>query len=54
MKQGEWLKKEFEGVELSGKTLGVIGYGRIGMEVGKRAGGFRNECHCLRPADPRR
>jgi D-3-phosphoglycerate dehydrogenase len=40
MKKGEWLKKEFEGVELSGKTLGIIGFGRIGMEVGKRATAF--------------
>jgi len=40
MKQGEWLKKELEGVELSGKTLGIIGYGRIGMDVGKRASAF--------------
>lgn len=40
MKQGKWLKKELEGVELNGKTLGVIGYGRIGMEVGKRASAF--------------
>jgi D-3-phosphoglycerate dehydrogenase len=40
MKQGQWLKKEFEGVELSGKTLGIIGYGRIGTEVGKRAAAF--------------
>jgi len=40
MKQGQWLKKQFEGVELSGKTLGVIGYGRIGTEVGRRAAAF--------------
>jgi len=40
MKQGQWLKKEFEGVELNGKTLGIIGFGRIGMEVGKRAAAF--------------
>jgi D-3-phosphoglycerate dehydrogenase len=40
MKQGSWLKKEFEGVELNGKTLGVIGYGRIGTEVGRRAAAF--------------
>ena len=40
MKQGTWLKKELEGVELNGKTLGVIGFGRIGMEVGKRASAF--------------
>jgi len=40
MKQGDWLKKELVGVELNGKTLGVIGYGRIGAEVGKRAAAF--------------
>jgi len=40
MKQGKWLKKELEGVELNGKTLGIIGYGRIGMEMGKRAAAF--------------
>ena len=40
MKQGEWIKKQFEGVELNGKTLGIIGFGRIGMEVGKRAAAF--------------
>lgn len=40
MKQGQWLKKEFEGVELNGKTLGIIGYGRIGTEVCKRAAAF--------------
>jgi D-3-phosphoglycerate dehydrogenase len=40
MKQGQWLKKEFEGVELNGKTLGIIGFGRIGIEVGKRAAAF--------------
>jgi len=40
MKQGKWLKKELEGVELSGKTLGVIGFGRIGAEVGKRVAAF--------------
>lgn len=40
MKQGQWSKKEFEGVEINGRILGVIGYGRIGMEVGKRAAAF--------------
>jgi len=40
MKQGKWPKKELEGVELNGKTLGVIGFGRIGAEVGKRATAF--------------
>jgi D-3-phosphoglycerate dehydrogenase len=40
MKQGQWLKKDLEGVELNGKTLGIIGYGRIGVELGKRASAF--------------
>ena len=40
MKQGEWHKKQFEGIELNGKNLGIIGFGRIGMEVGKRAAAF--------------
>jgi D-3-phosphoglycerate dehydrogenase len=40
MKAGHWLKKELVGVELNGRTLGIIGYGRIGMELGKRAAAF--------------
>jgi len=37
MKQDLWLKKEFEGLELDGKTLGIIGIGRIGASVAKMA-----------------
>ncbi len=37
MKAGKWDRKSFEGTELHGKTLGVIGMGRIGSEVAKRA-----------------
>jgi D-3-phosphoglycerate dehydrogenase / 2-oxoglutarate reductase len=40
MKQGKWLKKELVGAELNGRTLGLIGFGRIGVEVGKRASAF--------------
>jgi D-3-phosphoglycerate dehydrogenase / 2-oxoglutarate reductase len=40
MKAGKWLKKEFEGVELFEKTLGIIGFGRIGTAVAKRAMAF--------------
>lgn len=37
MKDEKWEKKAFEGVELGGKTLGLIGLGNIGKEVAKRA-----------------
>ncbi len=40
MKAGQWLKKDLVGVELNGKTLGIIGYGRIGVELGRRATAF--------------
>jgi D-3-phosphoglycerate dehydrogenase len=33
---GEWAKGEFLGTELDGKTLGVVGLGRVGQEVAKR------------------
>jgi D-3-phosphoglycerate dehydrogenase len=44
MKAGKWLKKEFEGVELYQKTLGVIGVGRIGSSVAARASAFGMTC----------
>lgn len=37
MKAGKWEKKAFEGTELGGKTLGLIGVGNIGKETAKRA-----------------
>jgi D-3-phosphoglycerate dehydrogenase len=37
MREGKWEKKKFKGTELSGKTLGLIGFGRIGQATGKRA-----------------
>lgn len=40
MKTGKWLKKEFEGMELNQKTLGVIGVGRIGSTVGRLSAAF--------------
>jgi len=41
--QGEWDRKSFLGVELRNKTLGVLGMGRIGSEVAKRAKAFGME-----------
>ena len=40
LKAGRWDRALYTGSELSGKTLGVIGIGRIGREVAKRARGF--------------
>src|SRR6266478_2313866 len=40
MKAGEWNRKAFQGVELYGKTLGILGMGRIGTEVARRAIAF--------------
>ena len=40
MKQHKWDKKVLEGTELYGKTLGIVGCGRIGLEVAKRAIAF--------------
>lgn len=40
MRRGEWDKKSFMGVEMSGKTLGILGLGRIGQEVAKRLRAF--------------
>lgn len=40
VKASEWKRQAFQGSELNGKVLGVIGYGRIGREVAKRANAF--------------
>lgn len=40
MRKGEWERRKFTGVELYEKTLGVLGLGRIGTEVAKRAQAF--------------
>ncbi|HTA86059.1 MAG TPA: phosphoglycerate dehydrogenase [Silvibacterium sp.] len=43
MHAGKWDKKSLQGVELRGKKLGVLGLGRIGLEVTRRARGFGME-----------
>ena len=40
MHAGTWEKKNLQGAELRGKTLGILGLGKIGLEVAKRARGF--------------
>ncbi|MDB4349477.1 phosphoglycerate dehydrogenase [Omnitrophica bacterium] len=41
LKEGNWDRKKFMGVELYGKTLGIVGLGRIGAEVAGRASSFK-------------
>lgn len=43
MHAGKWEKKSLQGTELRGKTLGIAGLGRIGMEVARRARAFGME-----------
>ncbi len=43
MHAGKWEKKSLQGVELRGKKLGVLGLGRIGLEVARRARSFGME-----------
>src|SRR5205823_6767019 len=43
VRHGEWSRSKFIGVEIRGKTLGVIGLGNVGSEVAKRAHGLEME-----------
>lgn len=43
MHAGRWEKKTLQGSELRGKTLGIVGMGRIGLEVARRARSFGME-----------
>ncbi len=37
MREGKWNKKQYKGIELNGKTLGLVGFGRIARSVAKKA-----------------
>ncbi|MCA8997767.1 MAG: phosphoglycerate dehydrogenase [Planctomycetaceae bacterium] len=41
MNEGKWDRKSFTGTQLAGKTIGIIGVGRIGLEVAKRCRGLQ-------------
>lgn len=41
LKQGDWLRKKYVGVEVGNKKLGIIGLGNVGSEVARRVKGFR-------------
>jgi D-3-phosphoglycerate dehydrogenase / 2-oxoglutarate reductase len=40
LKEGRWERKTYGGIELADKTLGVLGFGRIGQQVARRAAGL--------------
>ncbi len=40
LKAGKWDRNKFTGTQLEGKTLGVVGLGRVGLAVARRAQGF--------------
>lgn len=49
MKEGRWDRKLFSGYELSGKTLAVLGFGRIGREVSHRMQSYGMKIICFDP-----
>ena len=51
VRNGQWLREENRGVELDGKTVGLIGYGNMGKSFAKKLRGFNVEvlCYDLRP-----
>ncbi len=49
MRRGEWKREQFSGVELVGKRLGLVGLGRVGSEVARRAVGLGMEVVAFDP-----
>jgi D-3-phosphoglycerate dehydrogenase len=52
MKRGEWEKKKFSGIEITGKTLGVVGFGNIGRQVAERGVGLKMKVLAYDPMVP--
>ncbi|TMD10367.1 MAG: hypothetical protein E6J02_01175, partial [Chloroflexi bacterium] len=52
VRRGEWQRARFTGVEIRGKTLGIVGLGNIGTEVAKRAQGLEMDVIAFDPVVP--
>ena len=52
VKQGAWAREQFLGIELNGKTLGIVGLGHVGSEVGRRARALGMQLLCSDPYIP--
>ncbi|MBP7127196.1 hypothetical protein KBD49_12605 [Myxococcota bacterium] len=52
LRRGEWERSRYTGIELTGKTLGVVGFGRIGQVVADRAIGLKMQVVAYDPLVP--
>lgn len=52
MRKGEWNKKKYQGIEIEGKSLGIVGFGRIGRELAKKANALGMKINFYDPLGP--